>query len=59
MNDLASEVEEATKKEEQGRVYKITKMICGMFRGTSDVHIKDKEGKLLMTKRTGMLGRTL
>lgn len=51
LNDLASEAEEAAGKGEHGRVYKITKMICCKFCGTSDVPIKDKEGKLLIIER--------
>lgn len=48
LNDLTSETEEAAGKGEHGRVYKITKMICCKFCGTSDVLIKAKEGKFLM-----------
>lgn len=51
LNDLTSETEEAAGKGEHGRVYKITKMICCKFCGTSDVLIKAKEGKLLMMAR--------
>jgi hypothetical protein len=49
MEDLARQAEEAAEKGEQGKIYKITRQICGKFHSTrlSDVHIKDKDGRLL------------
>ncbi|CAG2233652.1 unnamed protein product [Mytilus edulis] len=50
MEDLAKQAEEAAEKGEQGKIYKITREICGKFRNTNDVHIKDKNGRLLTTE---------
>ena len=52
MEDLARQAEEAAEKGEQGKIYKITRQICGKFHSTrlSDVHIKDKDGRLLTTE---------
>ncbi|XP_076105780.1 uncharacterized protein LOC143074119 [Mytilus galloprovincialis] len=50
MEDLAKQAEEAAEKGEQGKIYKITREICGKFRSNNDVHIKDKNGRLLTTE---------
>jgi hypothetical protein len=50
MDKLAEEAEEAANKGEQGKVYKITKTICGKCRGTTDAPIADKKGRLLTTE---------
>ncbi|XP_073670211.1 uncharacterized protein [Paramisgurnus dabryanus] len=50
MDDLASQAEEAASKGEQGKVYKITKVICGKYCGTKDIPITDKNGRLLTSE---------
>ena len=50
MEDLARQAEEAAEKGEQGKIYKITRQICGKFHSTNDVPIKDKNGRLLTTE---------
>ena len=48
MEDLASQMEEAANREEQGQVYKITKLIRGSEHlGATDMPIVDKQGRLL------------
>ena len=47
MEDLASQAEEAASRGEQGRVYKITKLVSGKYRGATDAPITDKIGRLL------------
>ncbi|KAI4896154.1 hypothetical protein NFI96_009623 [Prochilodus magdalenae] len=51
LNNLASEAEEAARKGEQGKLYKITKTISGKFHSNNNAPVKDKEGKLLTTER--------
>ncbi|XP_061166428.1 craniofacial development protein 2-like [Saccostrea echinata] len=51
MDQLAAEAEEAAVRGEQGRVYKITKRVCGKFRGNAGGPIKDKHGTLLTTEK--------
>lgn len=41
MDELASQAENAANRGEQGKVYKITKMVCGKYGGRSEVPIKD------------------
>ena len=50
LEDLATQAEEAAQRGEQGQVYRITKIICGKFKGNMDVPIKGKDGKLLTTE---------
>ena len=50
MEDLASQAEEAANREEQGQVYKITKLVSGKYRGATDTPIADKQGRLLTTE---------
>nr|KAG5700914.1 hypothetical protein BaRGS_012321 [Batillaria attramentaria] len=50
MEDLASQAEEAASRGEQGRVYKITKLVSGKYRGATDTPIADKQGQLLTTE---------
>ena len=50
MDDLASQAEDAASRGEQGEVYKITRVICGKFRGASDVPVTDKQGQLLTSE---------
>ena len=56
MESLANEAEEAASKGEQGKVYRITRMICGGYRGTTDAPIFNKQGQLL-TAETEQEGR--
>ena len=51
MDRLAAEAEEAAAKGEQGKIYKITKRVCGKFKGSIGGPIKDKQGKLLTTEK--------
>ena len=51
IESLATEVEEAASKGEQGVLYKITKQICGKFQTYGSGPIKNKDGKLLTTER--------
>ena len=51
MDSLASKAEEAANKGEQGNLYKITKIICGKSKTSSNVPIKDKQGKLLTSEK--------
>ena len=50
INDLANQAEDVTSRGEQGRVYKITKLVCGRYRGGKNAPIMDKQGRLLTTK---------
>ncbi|RUS90622.1 hypothetical protein EGW08_001619 [Elysia chlorotica] len=50
IDDLASQAEEAAGRGEQGKVYKITKIVAGKYRGTSNAPITDKQGRLLTTE---------
>ena len=48
MEDLTSQMEEAANREEQGQVYKITKLSRGSeYLGATDTPIVDKQGRLL------------
>jgi len=51
MEKLAAEAEEAAGKREQGKLFKITRQICGKFKGSVGGPIKDKRGKLLTTEK--------
>ncbi|RUS68515.1 hypothetical protein EGW08_023723 [Elysia chlorotica] len=44
MDDLASQAEKAVGRGEQGKVYKITKIVAGKYCGTSNAPITDKQG---------------
>ena len=50
MEELGNQAEEAASKGDQGKLYKITKVISGKFRNTTDSPIEDKNGKLLTTE---------
>ena len=50
MESLASQAEEAASRGQQGKVYKITKLFSGNYRGTTDSPIVDKQGRLLTTE---------
>ena len=50
MEELGNQAEEAANKGEQGKLYKITKIISGKFRNTTDSPIEDTNGKLLTTQ---------
>ena len=51
MENLAEEAQEAATRGEQGRLYKITKQVCGKFKGSTGGPIKDQQGKLLTIER--------
>lgn len=46
LEDLASQAEEAARKGEQGKVYKITKIVSGKHRRTTEAPILDKKCQL-------------
>lgn len=46
MDDFGSQVEVATSIGEQGKVYKVTKVVFGKFCGLTDALVGDKEGGL-------------
>ena len=50
LKDLASQAEEAARKGEQGKVYKITKIVSGKHRRTTETPIVDRKGQLLTTE---------
>ena len=50
ISDIASQAEDAASRREQGRIYKITKLVYGRYRGGSDTPIMNKKGRLLMTE---------
>ena len=50
ISDIASQAEDAASRREQGRIYKITKLVYGRYRGVSDTPIMNKKGRLLMTE---------
>ena len=50
MEDLGNQAEEAAAMGDQGKLYKLTKIISGKFRSTTDSPIEDKHGKLLSTE---------
>ncbi|KAJ7394675.1 hypothetical protein OS493_000496 [Desmophyllum pertusum] len=47
MDDLSSQAENAARRGEQGKVYKITKMVCGKYRGTNHAPIKPSKAGCL------------
>ncbi|XP_062609155.1 craniofacial development protein 2-like [Saccostrea cucullata] len=51
MDQLAAEAEKAAVRGEQGRVYNITKRVCGKFIGNTGGPIKDKHGTLLTSEK--------
>ena len=51
IDDLAAEVQDAVKHNQQGTVYKTTKLIFGKHQAHVNTIIKDKQGSLLMTER--------
>lgn len=42
MDDLANQAEGAANKGEHGKVYKITKLVCGRYHRPTDVPVEDK-----------------
>lgn len=46
MDDFGSQVEVAASIGEQGKVYKVTKVVFGKFCGLTDALVGDKEGGL-------------
>lgn len=55
MDELASQTENAANRREQGKVYKITKMVCGTYGGRSETPIKDTQGRLLTSEKSRKL----
>ena len=51
LEDLATQAEEASQEGRQGEVYRLTKVISGKFRGTTDAPVKGKDGRLLTTEK--------
>ena len=50
-NGLAAEAEDASKRNQQGTVYKITRLIYGQHQANANTIIKDKQGSLLATEQ--------
>ena len=50
IEDLASQVEEAAHRGEQGQVYKITKLVSGRYRRATEIQFVDRQGRLLTTE---------
>ena len=50
MDNLARQAEDAASKGEQGKVYKITRVLSGKRKITTVAPIADKQGKLLTTE---------
>ena len=50
MDDLASQAEDAASKGEQGKVYKITKVVCSKYHRPTDVPVRDKKGRLVTSE---------
>ena len=50
MDDLASQAEDAASKGEQGKVYKITKVVCGKYHRPSDVPVRDRKGRFVTSE---------
>ena len=51
IDELASQAENAANRGEQGKVYKITKLVCGNYGGRKVAPVKDLQGRLLTTER--------
>lgn len=51
IDELASQAENAANRGEQGKVYKITKLVCGKYGGRKVAPVKDLQGRLLTTER--------
>ena len=51
IDELASQAENAANRGEQGKVYKITKLVCGKYEGRKVVPVKDLQGRLLTIER--------
>ena len=56
IDELASPAENAANRGEQGRVYKITKHVCGKYGGRKLAPVKDLQGRLLTTERNQEAG---
>ena len=50
INSLADQAEEAANKGEQGKVYKITRIVCGRYHRSIDTPITDKQGRTLTSE---------
>lgn len=50
IDDFASQAEHAVTKVEQGKVYKITNVVCGKYRGPTDAPVRKKQGGLLISE---------
>ena len=50
MDNLAREAEDAARRGEQGKVYKITRVVSGKYRGTTEASVTDKQGRLHTTE---------
>ncbi|KAL9971331.1 hypothetical protein ACROYT_G023842 [Oculina patagonica] len=51
IDELASQAENAANRGQQGKVYKITKLVCGKYGGRKLAPVKDVQGRLLTTER--------
>lgn len=51
MEDLATKAEDEAHQGEQGNMSRITKLVCGKYRGRTSAPIKDKHRQLLSTEK--------
>jgi len=51
IDELARQAENAANRGEQGKVYKITKLVCGKYGGRKVAPVKNFQGRLLTTER--------
>ena len=51
IDNLASQAESAARKGDQGSVYRITRLVCGKYKGNNEVPIKNKDGQLLTSEK--------
>jgi len=61
IDELAMQAENAANRGEQGKVYKITKLVCGKYGGRKVPPVKDLQGRLAYHRKRagGLLGRVL
>jgi hypothetical protein len=58
-DQLAAKAEEVAVRGEQGKMYKITKGMCGEYKGNTEGPVKDKQGLLWTERARREMDRTL
>lgn len=51
IDEFVSQVENVVNRGEQGKVYKIIKLVCGKYGGRKVVFVKDLQGRLFIIER--------